>query len=452
MTNAVILPEISENVTSGEVVDILVAEGQTVSREQPLIELETEKAVVQVPAPEAGVVKKILVAKGQTIKVGEAIAQIETDGAGSSPSGAPAVDGKKPPPPAAAVKTPPPEKPAAPPGREKNEAPAQPADQAGSSVAPPAFQPDRAARIVSPPARESEPALPVPAPPSVRRLARELGVDIRAVQGGGPGGRISAEDVKNHVKRVLQTADGGTPVPALPDFSRWGPVRREKMSGVRRITARGMSTAWRLAPQVTQFDEADITDLEAFLARHKSRVAAAGGKLTVTAVAVKVLGALLRRFPVFNASLDEAGGEIIFKDYVHIGLAVATDRGLLVPVIRNADTKGLRELAVEITAAAARTREKKITPDELEGGTFTVSNLGGIGGTGFTPIVYWPQAAILGLARAAQRPVARDGDVTVRVVLPLSLTYDHRLIDGAEGARFLRTLAESLENPYTLLL
>ncbi|HEQ71767.1 MAG TPA: branched-chain alpha-keto acid dehydrogenase subunit E2, partial [Spirochaetia bacterium] len=244
----------------------------------------------------------------------------------------------------------------------------------------------------------------------------------------------------------------GEETPGLPDFSRFGTIRREKMNQVRRITARNTSFAWRTIPHVTQFDEADITGLGEFLDRYRKQAEKAGGKLTVTAVAVKVLALIAREHPEFNASLDPAADEIIFKDFVHVGIAVATPRGLLVPVIRDADTKGLIELAAEMTDLADRARNKKVTPDELEGGTITISNIGGIGGTGFTPVVYWPQAAIVGMARAQERPVVVKKEIMIRTILPLSLSYDHRLIDGADGARFLRRFAEILENPYSLLL
>lgn len=291
-----------------------------------------------------------------------------------------------------------------------------------------------------------------PAAPSVRRLARELGVDIAQVRGTGERGRISVEDIKSHAKALLSGGGLAAPAAALPDFTRWGAVRREPMSKVRRITAQAMTQAWLAAPRVTQYDKADVTDLEAFRKRHARRVEAAGGKLTMTAILLKVAAGALRAFPQFNASLDPAQEEIVFKEYVHVGVAVDTDRGLLVPVVRDVERKNITRLASELADLAERARTKRITPDEMEGGTFTISNLGGIGGTAFSPIVYWPQVAILGVSRSEMQPVWRDGQFVPRLVLPLSLSYDHRLIDGADAARFLRWICEALEEPLILAL
>ncbi len=431
MLTEVRLPEISENVTTGEVLDVPVKPGDTVEKEQTLIELETEKAAVQVPSPGKGTIKEILVRKGDTIHVGDVIARLET-GEGGDQGAPPAAKKEAEKAPEDSVE-------------KRKEKPAR-VEEARVEVE--AKKESAGGREESGKKRDLE---PVPASPTVRRLARELGVDIRRVSGSGPGGRISADDVKRFVKNK----SAGEPVESaasLPDFTRWGPVRREKMSGVRRITARSMAYAWRTVPHVTQFDEADITNLAAFLASRKKIAERAGGKLTVTAAAVKVLASLVRRHPEFNSSLDPEADEIVFKEYVNVGIAVDTDRGLLVPVIRDADKKGLIDLAVELTDLAERTRAKRVTPDEMDGGTITVSNLGGLGGTGFSPVVYWPQAAILGLARAQERPVAVDGKVDIRLMLPLSLSYDHRIIDGADGARFLRSLAEILSDPFALLL
>ncbi|OYW00174.1 MAG: hypothetical protein B7X11_04710 [Acidobacteria bacterium 37-65-4] len=294
-----------------------------------------------------------------------------------------------------------------------------------------------------------------PAAPSVRRLARELGVDITRVEGTGPRGRISADDVKLYAKLVMggqPAASGTAPVKALPDFARFGPVRREPMSKVRRITAQSMAHAWATVPTVTQYDKADITDLDAFRAKHAKKVEAAGGKLTMTAILAKVTAGALKAFPQFNASVDPERGEIVYKDFIHLGIAVDTDRGLLVPVARDADKKNITALSVEIAALAERARAKRIAPEDMDGGTFTLSNLGGIGGIGFSPIVYWPQVAILGVSRSEMQPVWRVDRFVPRLFLPLSLSYDHRLIDGADGARFLRWICEAMEDPMLLAL
>ena len=300
---------------------------------------------------------------------------------------------------------------------------------------------------------------PVPAAPHVRRLARELGVDIHAVQGTGPGARISKDDVKAHAKTLISSRDGrarGAPrAPALPSPPCPTSPNGEKSSaspcaGVRRKTAEHLREAWNTIPHVTQQDHADITELEQLRARFAPRAAEAGGKMTVTAIALKVCASALKVFPQFNASIDMAKEEIVYKQYINIGVAVDTDRGLLVPVVRDVDKKNIVELAAELTQFSKKARDKKLTPAEMEGGTFTITNLGGIGGTGFSPIVNHPEVAILGLSRSSMAPLWIDGKFEPRLVLPLSLSYDHRLIDGADAARFLRWIAEAIEQPFLL--
>jgi pyruvate dehydrogenase E2 component (dihydrolipoamide acetyltransferase) len=304
-----------------------------------------------------------------------------------------------------------------------------------------------------------------PAAPSVRRLARELGVDIYQVTGSGPGDRITEDDVRGFVKSAMRALDGsqaaaatgagviggGVESVALPDFSKWGEIEREPMSKVREITARSMAQAWSSVPMVTQYDTADITEVEEFRRQYNRGVDDAD-KLTMTAVLLKIAAAALQAFPNVNVSVDMRARELIRKKYVHVGVAVDTDRGLLVPVVRDVDRKGIAALATELNELARRTRDRKVAPDEMEGGTFTISNLGGIGGTNFTPLVYPPQVAILGVSRAEKRPVWRDGEFRPRLVLPLSLTYDHRAVDGADGARFLRWICAALEQPLHLVM
>lgn len=295
----------------------------------------------------------------------------------------------------------------------------------------------------------------VPAAPSVRRLARELGVDISRVSGSGPGGRIAPADVKDFAKAVVTGGAALAPTVAagpLPDFSKWGPIERRTMSGIRRKTAEHMSRAWLTIPHVTQHDHADITALEALRRRYGPQAEAAGGKLTITAIALKVVAAALKRFPQFNASVDAAAEEIVYKHYVHVGVAVDTERGLLVPVIRDVDRKGLVDLAVELAQASEKARAGKLALAEMEGGSFTITNLGGIGGTGFSPIVNYPEVAILGLSRARMEPVVAGGQFEPRLMMPVSLSYDHRVIDGADAARFLRFVAEAFEQPFVLAL
>jgi pyruvate dehydrogenase E2 component (dihydrolipoamide acetyltransferase) len=441
MTEKIVVPDIGENVESGKVVAVHIKAGDSVAVDDTLIELETDKAVVEIPSTAAGRVTEVLAAEGDELRVGDAIAVVDSRGAGQTPP-APAADRES-------VRDAP--------AKERPPAEAEPEPEKKTA---PASAPTVRTRAVEPsPAGPAPEGAPVPASPAIRRQARELGVDIRAVRGSGPGGRITEADIKAHVRGILaggQAAAGGTPTgagePPLPDFSRWGDVETAELSTVRRLTATSTAVSWRIIPHVTQFDKADITDLEDFLKRNGGEVSRAGGKLTLTPVLAKVCARALIRFPRFNASLDMNRGRLILKHYVHIGIAVDTPRGLLVPVVRDADAKGITDLAVEIADLAARARDKKVTAAELEGGCFTISNQGGIGGVGFTPIVLWPQVAILGVSRAATEPVAADGQFRPRRMLPLALSYDHRVIDGADAARFLRWVCACLEQPMTLVL
>jgi pyruvate dehydrogenase E2 component (dihydrolipoamide acetyltransferase) len=292
------------------------------------------------------------------------------------------------------------------------------------------------------------------AAPSVRRLARELGLDVDRVPGSGPGGRVSPEDVKAYARRLVTTLAAGpaghAAAETLPEFSRWGDIERQPMRAVRRKTAEHLSYAWSVIPHVTQFDRADVTLLDELRRKYEPEAEKAGGKLTVTAIVLKVVAAALKRFPQFNASVDMPAQETIFKKYIHVGIAVDTDRGLLVPVVRDVDRKNILQLAVEVGQLADKARRGRLGLDEMEGGTFTITNLGGIGGTWFTPIVNSPEVAILGLSRASHEPVLVDGQFQPRLMLPLALSYDHRLIDGADAARFLRWVAQALEQPFLL--
>jgi len=289
----------------------------------------------------------------------------------------------------------------------------------------------------------------------VRRLARELGVNIDEVQGSGPDGRISEEDVKAYVKMMLtrpEAAPTGAPLAALPlpDFSRWGEIERQPMKSVRRKTAQHLAYAWSTIPHVTHHDKADITELEQLRKKYEAQAEAAGGKLAMTAIAVKVIASALMVFPQFAASMDLAREELIYKKYVHIGVAVDTDRGLIVPVIRDVDHKNILQVSVELARLAENARNRKTTLEDMEGGVFTISNLGGIGGTAFSPIVNSPEVAILGVARGRMAPVFMHGLFQPRLMLPLSLSYDHRVIDGADAARFLRWVVQALEQPFLL--
>ena len=416
---------------------VLVSPGDQVEKDAPLLELETDKAVIEVPAPEAGVVAAIHVKAGDTINVGDTIASLEP-AAGDSAGPAP-----QPPPSPASAAAPP-----AGPDSGAASAPEQP---------PPPEQPatpPQPATPAAPAAGERSSARPIPATPAVRRLAREIGVDMDAVSGTGPGGRILLDDVKATAKRLLQApAAGALPTaPELPDFAQWGPIERTAMNAVRRTTATHLTAAWQSVPAVTQQDKADITELERLRKRFGPRAEAAGGKLTVTAILVKVIATALKVFPQFNASIDLQRAEVVYKRYYHIGIAVDTERGLLVPVIRDADRMNIVAISSALGELSARARGRKLTVSEMQGGTFTISNLGGIGGSHFTPIVNLPEVAILGVSRAAWEPVWQDNAFEPRLRLPLSLTYDHRLIDGADGIRFLRWVVEALEQPLLLTL
>ncbi|MBZ5655028.1 MAG: dihydrolipoyllysine-residue acetyltransferase [Acidobacteriia bacterium] len=439
------LPELGENIDSGDLVRLMIAAGDRVSEGQPVMELETDKAVVEVPSNVSGVVREIKVKEGSKVKVGQVIFTLE--GGAPAQTEAPRkhepvehISGQQ----AArlafqlAMKA-----------EGKTEEQALPPDQPHAPLQ--AFSMPLQLGKVAGTHRD-----PVPAAPHVRRLAREIGVDINGVQGSGPGGRISEDDVKQHAKNTLMAAAAAQlprasfVEPELPDFSKWGKTERVSMRGVRRKTAEHLRQAWNTVPHVTQQDRADITELEQLRARFAPRAEEAGGKMTVTAISLKVCASALKVFPQFNASIDMGKEEIIYKQYINIGVAVDTDRGLLVPVIRDVDKKNIVELAAELTQLSKKAKDRKLTPEEMEGGTFTITNLGGIGGTGFSPIVNHPEVAILGLSRSRMEPEWVNNKFEPRLILPLSLSYDHRLIDGADAARFLRWIAEAFEQPFLL--
>jgi pyruvate dehydrogenase E2 component (dihydrolipoamide acetyltransferase) len=460
MIEEVKIPEISENVESGTIIRVLVEVGDMIDIDDVLVEFETEKALVDIPSTVKGKITELLAKEGAEMRVGDVIARVDTASRSDEKDPAesePAADGG----PEKEVED---QAPKAPP---RAETPEQAAAEVDEEEKDAAEAPPKPAAAPQPPGtqpkREDRPADrgPAAATPSVRRFARELGVDIYEVAASGPGGRITEDDVKAHVKKGERPDQTAHPTaaatemaaePQLPDFSRWGEVETVELDGVRRITAANMSTAWRTVPHVTQFDQADITGLQEFIDQNAGKVAQGGGKLTVTAILVKVCAAALKKYGRFNASIDPANQRLILKKYVHIGIAADTPRGLLVPVLRDADQKSISRIAAEITDLADRARNKKLKPDEMEGGTFTLSNQGGIGGVGFTPIVFWPQAAILGVSRASIMPRYADGEFKPRSMLPLSLSFDHRIIDGADAARFLRWVCQSLEQPFTMVL
>ncbi|WP_161881628.1 dihydrolipoyllysine-residue acetyltransferase [Deinococcus alpinitundrae] len=454
----IVLPDVGDNIEQGTVVTVLVSEGDEIAEGQAIVELETDKAVVEVPSSAAGKVASVAVKVGDSVKIGGVLLTLA--GGTGTDSAAPA-----------------------------QSAPAPSASASSDNITeqpnlPPAAQLGGAIGSVAPaPGTYNTQTFDgrdvVHAAPSVRRLARELGVNIKSVQGAGPAGRISAEDVQQAAKggASAQTAQAqpaaaaqapapqapavsqAVPAPAapsttkLPDFEKWGTVRREDMSGIRKATVRSMNASTSI-PMVTHFDKADVTRMEEVRKQFGARVEKAGGKLTMTHILMKVVANTLRKFPKFGASLDLDNQQVIYKDYVNLGVAVDTPNGLLVPVLKNADRLSITEMVLELNELAGRARDRKLKPDEMQGATFTISNLGGIGGYAFTPIVNSPEVAILGVSRGGFEPVWNRETETFepRNMLPLSLSYDHRLIDGADAARFVRAIAESLEDPFLISL
>jgi pyruvate dehydrogenase E2 component (dihydrolipoamide acetyltransferase) len=426
------LPEVGEGIEAGTVVGILVSVGDSVVPDQPVLELETDKAVIEVPSSVSGVIQSIDVGENDEVHVGQVILQV-----GEATRGA----------------------------KELASEPDTEASSVSSEqvvVEPLAVEPRSAtgeALDLSVAAPSAERTL-VPAAPSVRRLARELGVDIHEVAGSGILGRISVQDVVDYAEGGTPSSVGGAAVPTgvvappLPDFEKYGEVERRPLTGIRKATVRAMTIAWATVPMVTHFDKADITELEALRKRYQPQAEQRSAKLTPTAMIVKVVAAALRKFPDFNSSIDVEKSEIVAKRYVNVGVAVDTDHGLLVPVIKNADQKNMLELAEELGELAERARARKLSPEDMQGGNFSVSNLGGIGGNGFTPIVNPPDVAILGVARGSFEPVYnRDtAEFEARLMMPLALSYDHRLIDGASAARFLRWICSAVEEPFLLAL
>lgn len=437
MAQEIIVPEVSDGVTEGTIIALAVEVGDRVEADQTLLEMETDKAVVAIPSPFDGTITEIRVAEGDTVKVGAVIMAGQASGAAPEPVSAP--------------------KPTAEPSPEP-----VPVEPVAVATTPPTPATDSASEVDLTAVHTGD--MVAPAAPSVRRLSRELGVDIYQVQGTGPGERISEDDVRNFVRDTMKRITGGGNVPSttgefpglhaqrpLPDFTKWGGVTVEPLSNVRNITADAMSYAWSTIPMVTQYDKADISELEAFRKTFNAK-SGADSKLTMTAILVKVCAAALKVFPQFNSSLDLARKELILKNYVGIGVAVDTPGGLLVPVLRDADQKGIEGLSLELGELAVKARERRISLADMEGGTFTISNLGGIGGTAFTPIVYAPQVAILGVSRAEMENVWNGSEFQPKLRMPLSLTYDHRVIDGADGARFLRWICQALEEPINLVM
>ncbi len=411
------LPKLGEGSDSGVVVNVFVKEGDTIVKDQTIIELENEKAVATIPATAAGVVTKVFVKAGDKITIGQRILSLGESGGASLPV-ASKISVKR--------------------ANPEVEEPAEVAEAANDEETPP--------RVAAPVAS-----------PSLRRVARELGIDLGRIRGSGSGGRVEMSDVRAYIQRLEKSAAKGksagvvAAAPAKPateqiDFSKWGPVTKKSITPLRQVIARRMWENWNAIPHVTQFDEADFTRLNELRKKFAAEYETKGTKLTLTPLVLKAVAATLKKHPSFNSSLDEVANEIILKDYIHLGIAVDTDAGLIVPVIRDVDKKSVLELAKELEQLAQKARDRKVTGDELKGGTFTISNQGAIGGAHFTPIVNKPEVAILGLGRGAMKPVVRDGKVEVRMLTPLGLSYDHRVIDGGAAARFIVDLVAALQD------
>ena len=421
------LPEVSDGVKTVDIAEIKVKAGDVITAGQAVMDLETEKAVVELECPHAGTVAKVHVTAGQTVAISAPLLSIEAGATSAAPTAAP-----------------------------QSTAPEKAA--LAIPMAQPVVVPKVAAPTVAPSAQStaSDTRPPAPAGPATRRLARDLGVDLHQVTGTGPGGRITQEDVQNYVKNILEgrasaPTGGAIATPPLPDFSHFGLVERQAQGKIAKVSATNLSMAWQTIPHVTQQDLIDITDLEEARKRFGESLGKNGPKVTMTAIVMKALVPALKAFPHVNASLDSAKGELVLKRYYHIGCAVDTPNGLLVPVVKNVDQKSIVQIAADLADLAARAREKKLRPDEMTGATFTVTNLGGIGGTAFTPIVNWPEVAILGLSRSRTELKLHGGAVVERLMLPLSLSYDHRVINGADGARFVAKLGQLLSDFFALL-
>lgn len=439
MPREFMLPDPGEGIHEAEIVQVLVKVGESVTEGQSILEIETDKATSEVPSPVTGIVKEVRVKPGDLVSVGDVVMVFTEEGE----------------------------------SEEAEAALPEPEEEGREERAPKREQekPQPRARVPTPEAKPPERKGPIPAAPSTRRVARELGVNLRQVSGTGSGGRVLTRDVREYAgKRKPPEARPEEPGPSegraekarptlpteLPDFSQWGPIERVPLRSIRRTIARRMSDAWSHIPHFSYQDIADITELEAFRQRHKDRIREQGGALTLTVFAMKAVVASLKKHPRFNASLDSEREEIILKHYYHIGIAVDTDRGLMVPVVRDVDRKSIAALSVELVELAERTRKGDLEREAMIGGTLNITNVGSLGGSGFAPIIDYPQVAILGLGQARYQPVVRGApdryEIIPRLMLPMVLACDHRLLDGADAARFLNEIKASFEDPEILMM
>lgn len=449
------LPEVSEGVESADIAEILVSEGDQIQADQIVMEVETEKAVVELPCPHAGTISKIHVSEGDSVDVGGVLLSIEVS---EDAETKPAESNDQPPSSGSPEKSAPPEK--SPPSSSKEPQESPPPDTARGIEEHGQSDPAVATEATTALAwREEHEGPPAPAAPSTRRLARELNVDLNRIDGSGAGGRITQDDVKAHVRSrnsvVPKTSDVSAPMaemPSLPNFEQYGPIERRPLNKIARTSANQLSMSWRTIPHVTQHDLADVTEIEAARKAYLQGVGKNGPKITMTAILIKACIAPLKMFPHFNASFDAGTNELILKQYYHIGVAVDTENGLVVPVIRDCDQKSILDIADELTEIAQKARDRKLGMADMQGGTFTITNLGGIGGTAFTPIINHPEVAILGMSRSIKQLELCDGQPVERSKLPLSLSYDHRVVNGADAARFIVRLSHALSDFMALLV
>ena len=452
MAKEIKIPQISEGVDTAIISEILVAEGDTIEEDQAVVSVETDKATAEVPSIAAGTVKEIKVSEGDEVKVGAVVVileadeeedeQEEEDTSSDDPKETEEADQD----PSDEEKEDEDEKEETEDNDEEDESDDEDENKKEDQKNSEEDSEEKPQKDSS-----SKSSDKVYASPGVRRLARELEVNLQELEGSGESGRITEKDVKNH-KNNSGGQKTGSSLEKLPDFSKWGAIETQKLNNIKKATAKNMTASWQSIPHVFQFGEADISGIKAYIEKHQENVEKAGGKLTLTSILTKIVATALHQFPKFNASIDMEKEEMILKKYININIAVATEKGLLVPVIKNADQKSIKDLSVEIAKIAEKARAGKLSNEDMEGGNFSISNLGGIGGTNFTPIVYHPQVAILGISKASTKPVYINGKFEPRSILPLSLSYDHRLIDGADGAAFINWIEKALEDPYEALL
>ena len=460
MAKEIKVPQISEGVETAVISEILVSKGDKIEEDQSVISVETDKATAEVPATSGGTIKEIKVSEGDEVNVGDVIIILEDDDDGEDSEEKEEKETTDKEKDTSKKKKEDSEK-----DEDDSDSEENKEDESKSKEKDDEQKEDdenddekdgdekkKNKETKSKKDKDTDEASSkeVYASPGVRRLARELGVNLKEINGSGESGRITEKDVKEYKEGGSKKSSSGQA--KLPDFSKWGAVETKPLNSIKKTTAKNVLASWQSIPHVFQFGEADISGVETYIEDHNEKVEEAGGKLTLTAILTKIVATALHKFPTFNASIDMDKEEMILKKYVNINIAVATEDGLLVPVIKNADQKSIKDLSVEISEIAEKARKQKLSKEDMEGGNFSISNLGGIGGTNFTPIVYHPQVAILGISRATTKPVYIDGKFEPRSILPLSLSYDHRLIDGADGAGFMNWLVKALEDPYEALL